>query len=177
LIHQNALNHGGNNDMSKTYFAPKEKSLVFGFKTGMKNSKTEISINYTRITAKGRYLMPREWGKDPFFTFIPRERNEGAGGVHALAAIASSLHSKSFRSSIALGYYSFPAVENFRLNKYGMPSYFHFNYELKYSLDKKLETALLFVYKGLAPGESLAEKYVFNKVNMALYHLAMNYNF
>jgi hypothetical protein len=27
--------------------------------------------------------MPREWGRDPFYTFMPRERNEGYGDVNA----------------------------------------------------------------------------------------------
>ena len=31
-------------------------------------------------------LLPREWGRDPFYTFLPRERNEGLGDVHALMA-------------------------------------------------------------------------------------------
>ena len=29
------------------------------------------------------FLMPREWGREPFYTFLPRERNEGLGGVNA----------------------------------------------------------------------------------------------
>ena len=51
---------------------------------GWKNNRWETTLNYNRITTHGRYLMPREWGRDPFFTFFPRERNEGLGDVHAI---------------------------------------------------------------------------------------------
>ena len=32
--------------------------------------------------------MPREWGKEPFYTFLPRERNEGLGNIHAFTVKA-----------------------------------------------------------------------------------------
>lgn len=49
---------------------PKGNNAVsFGARLGWKEKHQDISFNYTRITQLGRYLMPREWGRDPFFTF------------------------------------------------------------------------------------------------------------
>lgn len=40
--------------------------------------------NYTRIDGKGSFPSPGEWVRDPFFTFIPGERNEGYNQVDGL---------------------------------------------------------------------------------------------
>ncbi len=86
LFRQDAISDGGNADAKKTYITPGSKSMGASFRIAHEWLRTSFNINYTRITADGRFLMPREWGKEPFYTFIPRERNEGTGDVHALAA-------------------------------------------------------------------------------------------
>ena len=96
MIKQDAVNAGGNNDPAKAYFKKGTKSFSFGGRAGWKNNKWETSLNYTRITAKGKYLMPREWGRDPFFTFLPRERNEGFGDVDAIMAKINQKTDKRF---------------------------------------------------------------------------------
>jgi hypothetical protein len=45
-------------------------TLSFERKNSWQNKEVEITLN-NRITAKGRYLMPREWGRDPFYTLCP----------------------------------------------------------------------------------------------------------
>ena len=85
-IRQDALHNGGHEDPAKTYVRRGDKAFTFGAMAGWKNERWETSLNYNRITAMGRYLMPREWGRDPFYTFLPRERNEGLGDVHAVVA-------------------------------------------------------------------------------------------
>ena len=83
-------------------------------------------------------------------------------------------------SSIAMGYYHLPEVSNFRLNKYGLPSYHQLNIDTRYQfkgLLKGLETQILFVYKGKS-GETYGnDKYVINKVEMSLWNILFNYQF
>ena len=97
-------------------------------------------MNYTRITSDGRYSMPREWGHEFFYTFISRERNKGAGDVHAFVA-QTTISSKNTRlkHGFGYGYYEVPDVKNYRLNKYGMPSYHKCNLETSYKFDKLLK--------------------------------------
>ncbi|MFY8025645.1 MAG: OprD family outer membrane porin, partial [Sediminibacterium sp.] len=68
LIRQMVINNGGNEAINKTYFNPSQSSLVIGGKIGQQIKQWDHSLNYTRITKSGRYLMPREWGRDPFYT-------------------------------------------------------------------------------------------------------------
>jgi hypothetical protein len=181
IIKQHALNNGGNIDPAKTYFKKGGRSLSFGAKAGWKNNKLETSINYNRITGEGRYLMPREWGREPFFTFLPRERNEGLGDVHALMVkVNYNIPKAKIKTSLAAGYYDLPNVKNFRLNKYGLPSFTQLNGDIRYSFTGMLNglEAQLLVAGKINNGETYHNnKFVFNKVNMMLYNLVLNYHF
>jgi len=55
------------------------QSFSFGGKIGWQKNGSKCKLQSYHFN--GRYLMQREWGKDPFFTFMPRERNERFGNV------------------------------------------------------------------------------------------------
>lgn len=170
FIHQDALNNGGNYNAKKTYINKGAQSNVISFQIGIKNKKQNTSFNYTHITGDGRYLMPREWGKEPFYTFMPRERNEGFGNVHALTIKTSYLfYNDKLKTSLGYGYFSLPDVKNYRLNKYGLPSYHQINVDASYTFSKFLkgmELKTLIAYK-IKDGETYNNlKYIYNKVNM-----------
>lgn len=181
LIRQDAVRNGGNTDPAKTYFSKGAKAWTFGGRVGWKNPRWETSLNYNRITAHGRYLMPREWGRDPFFTFLPRERNEGLGDVHALVAkLNYKIPKARLQASLAAGTYRLPDVLDYALNKYGLPSYNQLNIDIRYrfaGLLKGLETQLLFVRKNKTGNSYNNDKYVINKVDMSLWNLVFNYAF
>ena len=174
-LHQDAVNNGGNVDQSKTYMNKGAQSNVISAQIGLKNKKINSSLNYTHITGDGRYLMPKEWGREVFYTFLPRERNEGFGNVHAfMTKTTFVMWNSKFKTSLGYGYYGLPDVKKYRLNKYGMPSYHQINYEASYTFDKflkGLELKFLVAYK-IKQGETYNNlKYVYNKVNM------VNFNF
>ncbi|MCX8020291.1 MAG: OprD family outer membrane porin [Chitinophagaceae bacterium] len=179
-IRQDAVKDGGNKDASKTYFEKNGKAFTFGFKTGLLQNKSEYSFSYNRITKAGRYLMPREWGRDPFFTFMPRERNEGLADVHAVVVAGKRKFLKSgFTASLAYGGFDLPQAADFRKNKYGMPSYHQLNIDLQHKFKgflKGLEAQFLYVYKRNTE-KNVAEKYLFNKADMSLWNVVFNYRF
>lgn len=177
-----ALADGGNEDPNKTYIQKGSKSMTFGFRSKLAFQKWNYSINYNRITSEGRYLFPREWGRDPFFTFMPRERNEGFGDVHAFVIKIENQEETSIfkKSGLSFGYFNLPDVKNYALNKYGMPSYFQINLDLRANLSKwmqGLEGQLLFVTKLEAGPTYHNPKFQFNKVNMLLTNIVLNYHF
>jgi len=180
-IRQDAINNGGNIDQSKAYVSKGNKAFTFGAKVGVEGQKTEMSINYNRITAHGRYLFPREWGRDPFFTFIPRERSEGFGDVHAIIGrIGYNFQKIRLKTNLAGGYVQLPDVRNTLLNKYGFPSYAQLNADIRYSLGGVLtgiDLQLLVVHKSRIGETYNNPRYIFNKVDMWLYNFILNYHF
>jgi hypothetical protein len=181
VIRQDALNDGGNTDQSLTYFPKGQKSFTFGAKVGWLKKNFDVSVNYNRITAEGRYLVPREWGREPFFTFMPRERNDGLGDVHAvMVKFGYTTNDKKLKPSFSAGYYDLPDVRNYKLNKYGLPSYIQLNADIRYQFTgflKCLETQMLIVGKLNAGNTYNNNRYVFNKVNMVSYNFVVNYYF
>lgn len=178
-LRQDAVNHGGNENQSKTYMNENAQSNVISAQLGIKTKKVNTSINYTHITGDGRYLMPKEWGREVFYTFLPRERNEGFGNLHAfMTKTTLTLFKTKFKTSLGYGYYNLPDVKNYRLNKYGIPSYHQINYDASYSFDKffkGLELKLLVACK-IRQGETYNNlKYVYNKVNMVNFNIILDF--
>ncbi|GAB4141896.1 MAG: hypothetical protein Fur0041_17070 [Bacteroidia bacterium] len=181
-IRQDAVNYGGNEDPSKAYMDKGAYSnSLSAFQALTFNKKIKILTAYTHITGDGRYLMPREWGRDPFYTFMPRERNEGMGNVHAAMLKAERFNkAEGWSFAATAGYYKLPDVKDYRLNKYGFPSYIMVNLEGKYRLKKQLdgmEILGLITWKGNAGETYNSLKYIYNKVDLMHYTLAVNYYF
>jgi hypothetical protein len=180
LFQQNRIGNGGNEEEAKRYMQDKS-SFVFSSKLGWSYKKWKASFNFTRITADGRYTMPREWGRDPFYTFMSRERNEGLANVHAyVVKITRNFPKQNASINLAIGHFSLPSVYDYEANKYGLPSYNQMNIDARYAFKgilKGLEAQLLYVYKGKSTNEVVDDKYIINKVNMGLWNLVLNYKF
>ncbi len=178
FIRQDAVRDGGNTDQTKTYIAKGTFTNTISTRLGLKTDKTQLTLNYTNISDDGRFLFPREWGRDPFYTFLPRERNEGFGGVDAIMLQASYSPAKNLSASIGYGHYYLPDAMNYELNKYGFPSYSQTNLEVRYQFGgnlKNVSTQLLVAYK-----KSIGETYdnprfVINKVDMMNFNFVVNY--
>lgn len=179
--HQRAVHHGGHIDADKTYFDPSQKVNLLSLRAGYFVHQSLLRLNYSRITKHGRFLFPREWGREPLFTFLPRERNEGLGDVHAFTFnLIHSFLNEKLTTDLSLGYYNVADVKNTRLNKYGLPSYYQIHLNGKYTFDgfmKGLTAELLYLYKK-RKGETYQDwKYTIHKVDMQQLNLIFNYTF
>ncbi|WP_127125145.1 OprD family outer membrane porin [Pseudoflavitalea rhizosphaerae] len=179
-IRQDIINEGGNPDPAKTYFSSNKVNIA-GVRTGWESKTVRLLLNYTRIGSGGRFAMPREWGTEPFFTFLNRERNEGAGDVQAVSATVKKEFPKQ-RITMELGYgrYFMPDVKQYALNKYGLSSYDHTKITIDYvcgGMLRNLKLSALYIYKGEKGNTYGNLKYVINKVNMSHFALIVNYPF
>ncbi len=181
LIHQNALANGGNELVSKTYFQKGGQSNVVGAQTGWQHGPWQALAAYTRVTADGRFLSPREWGREPFYTFLSRERVEGSGDSHSITGRLSWLSkNKKLRLESAYGHFYLPDVKQVALNKYAFPSFQQFNVDVRYAFGgmfEGLRAQLLYVWKGRLGEVYGNDKYVINRVNMSNFNLVLNYTY
>ncbi len=175
LIRQYSLK--SNNEF---YITQNNKANVFSTRVSRKIEKYNLDLNYTRIGKNGRYLMPREWGRDPFYTFLPRERNEGLGDVNAFSSNLTFTPKQNLSLKASAGRYYLPSTKNFTLNKYAMPSYAQYNLEIAHAFTgflKGLNIKALYVRKNALDRQIENPKLIFNKVNLNLYNLILNYSF
>lgn len=180
-IRQWAIGHGGNPNAQQTFMARGASAQTFGFRGGLEDKRWNLTLNYNRITDQGRYLMPREWGRDPFFTFLPRERSEGLANAD-IVALKGGLNFPKARTKFTAGYAiaNLPDVKDVARNKYGLPSYQQLNLDLRHNFSgafKGWEAQLLWLYKGSRGNTHGEGRYVINKVNMQLWNLVFNFHF
>ncbi|MCC5943652.1 MAG: OprD family outer membrane porin [Bernardetiaceae bacterium] len=179
--HQVKVGNGGHENQDFAYYGNQEQARTLSGRLGFANYKHRFTANYTRITSEGRFLLPREWGREPFYTFIPRERNEGFGDLNAYSVqYRTYLKEKKLMLGAAYGYYDAPDVKNFALNKYGLPSYHQFNLELRYKFENfldGLEMQFLVSHKQNAGETYDNPEFVFNRVNMTNFSFVTNYHF
>jgi hypothetical protein len=181
---QNAIQikagQGGNADPALAYNQNRKSVFIFGASIGWKNKKWDHSLNFNRISDGGKYLMPREWGRDFFYTFMPRERNEGFGDATAIVVKSLYKINKNVTVHGMLGKVYLPDVNNFYVNKYGFPSYTHLNVDIRYRFPgwfQGLEAQFLFVNKWKNGETYESPRFVINKVDMQLYNLILNFRF
>lgn len=178
-IRQDRVNNGGNAVDSLAYFQH-AASWTFSTRFRMVHGPFRWQANYTRITAEGRYLMPREWGRDPMYTFIPRERNEGLGDLHA-TSLNLILHTKNgWRVQGDAGFYWLPAPTDFRLNKYNFPAYQHYGLNAQYRFRgswQGLAVQVIYLVKLPLTDDPLTAQQTFNKVDMHHGNVIINYAF
>lgn len=180
LTGETAISDGGNSDPKKTYMEANSKAFSISSRIGYSAPGWRFLVNYTRITGDGRWLFPREWGRDVFFTFMLRERNEGAGNVNAMNCALQHEIFKGFTAELSYGHYYMPDVRDYRLNKYGMPSYNHCNIDIRYKFTgvlQGLDMQLLTTYKGLLGESNNQDKFIINRVRMANINVVTNFTF
>jgi hypothetical protein len=180
-VHQRTVGDGGNSDPALRYAEVGSTASIMSGRLGWNYKTLDLNINATYISDAGRYLMPREWGRDPFYTFLPRERNEGYGGVRATSLNASYRMGRSgWKASGGVGLYHLPDVKNVSLNKYAMPSYRQINLDLSHSFKGFLEGTqlqFLYVYKQGVGRDYENPRNIINKVNMSNFNFVLNYRF
>ncbi|WP_338875371.1 OprD family outer membrane porin [Spirosoma sp. SC4-14] len=178
LARQWSIGDGGNAEAAKAYDQPGNRSLIVSGRVGYQTTRWATYLNATRITAEGRYLMPREWGRDPFYTFLMREKNDGFGDVTAVSTNLFYTPGKRIKAEASFGYYQLPDVKNVVLNKYGMPSYTQANLALTYRLSNflnGLDVQVLWVLKTNAGNTYDNNRYVYNRVGMNQLNVILNY--
>ena len=146
-----------------------------------KSRTFRLQVAHTRIGASGQFIWPREWGRETFYTFMPRERNEGAADVRAYN-LRAHWTAPTGRLSVILGagHYRLPDPNDYARNKYGMPSYNHYFVGGRYAFGgvwQGLEAQWVLVYKQNQGNLFDNPAYRINKVDMGNYNLIFNYRF
>jgi hypothetical protein len=181
FVYQNSMGNGGNADISKTFYQPGSNTWIISSRLGYEIKKWKSNINFIHISHDGRFLMPREWGREPFYTFMPRERNEGLGGVNGFTLNNEfASNNKQWKINLGYGRYYLPSVAKYHLNKYGMTSYQQLNLQADYQFTgffKNLDLQMLLVWKGNIAKDHLSPSNIINKVNMLNSNLVLNYHF
>lgn len=180
-IFQNPVANGGNVIDSMRFHPLDQKTWIVGAQAGFEAKKWAFDINYNRIFGSGRFLSPREWGREPLYTFLPRERLEGAGNVHGFSAnLTYKIPKIGILVRAAYGHYLLPDVKEAVLNKYAMPSFGHAQLWLEqkfFNRAEGLSIKMLYLYKLAAAETYNNPNFIYNKVNLHHLDIILDYRF
>ena len=175
---QYTVGDGGNSDLNLAYKEPGDLNYALSGRIGWRNERWITHLNYTHIGGKGRWLSPREWGKDAWYTFIPRERNEGFESVDAMVGYVEYRFEKVPIQVYAHGgVHWLSEVTNAAANKYNFPSYRQMNIGLKLQPKrvKNLDFHLILVSKEPLSSEKLTPNQIYNKVELLHFNGILNW--
>lgn len=181
--HQDRINDGGNADVNLAYFQDKQSNL-YGGRLAMGKKGWTYGINVDHISAEGRFVFPREWGREFTYTFQKRERTEGSADVFNWVLDIEKKHKLKSGDAVSAkfggGVYNRPDPTDAAKNKYAMPSNTQFNLDVFYHFNNTFEGLSiegLVVYKGALDSNISNPNFILGKVDMTLYHLILNYRF
>lgn len=167
--YQSGMGEGGNEDPALRYKDPKDKNWLLSTRLGFESKRWKTHLNFTKTGGKGRWLNPREWGKDPWFTFIPRERNEGYENFESLVFyLAYDLPKSNLTFYGHAGINWLPDITDAAANKYAFPSYRQVNLGFRWQAKRweKLDFHLLVMNKEAINSLALTPAQQYNKVGM-----------
>lgn len=198
-IYQQQSGDGGNSEdniagasnalKAKSYMQEGEKSTTYGLKSSLKYQKSKFTLAYNQTTDKGRFLFPREWGKEPLYTFQKRERSDGSGNCHAwLATLEHDFAQQGFNGldmMVGYGEYVKNDPKTWMYNKYGLPSYAQWNIDIFYRFSSPLKglRAEYLMARKVARGEtyqvagSSEYNFIFRKNGLTQQNFILNYDF
>ncbi|HEX4888073.1 MAG TPA: OprD family outer membrane porin [Luteibaculaceae bacterium] len=179
-IRQDRIGNGGSDDPERRYVTSANSQIA-----AIRLEKTfrihRWQINAMTMGRDGQFIFPREWGREPFYTFIPRERTEGVAGSRAITVQWQIKNPKQtpFTFELLGGWVNNPMPTEFAKNKYGLGSYFQWNGLVKYQGRGKwsgVQITALTMAK-LNRSGSLAAKHIFNRMNLLHGELIVDYFF
>jgi hypothetical protein len=178
-LYQFRVGNGGNQEQLHAYF-PDQKQWLAGAMLAYEPSHWHLSVNYLHIGSEGRFLFPREWGREQFFATLPRGRMEGLGKTDLLAVKARKEWSKTLYAELAVSKAWIPDPTDFRYNKYGFDSYWGWvadlNYKPQHPAVKGLGFRLLYVGR-TSPNSTLALPAMFYNTNFHNFNFVTQFTF
>jgi len=178
---QTQIGEGGNPDPNKNYIHKGEQTFGVGNRLGFKYKSNKWSFNTMYIHDSGRFLFPREWGREQFWASLPRERFEGNGGLFSIAADwAIDMFEDRFRTYLGAGITNTTDPAIAKLNKNGMPDWYHLVGRATWDFHNQLRgmsLGTMLVYKGYLGETPLPRNLAINRVDMWHYNLIVDYKF
>jgi len=165
-------------DYKNRYIQPNENGQIASVKSTYNMKHGSFSLSYTHLFATGRFLFPKELGRDQINTSISRSRAEGLGNTNVLT-IDYQYHLNK-QTTIELE--GTTVLQNnpnsAEFNKYNVDNYYQLNTRLKHKMKdffEGLEFSALYVYK--ENYEQNQAELIFNRSNFHQINLIANYNF
>ncbi len=180
FVHQDPIRFQQRLGYDERYYQPGEHANVVNGVVGMHlASDWKISVSYLHGFDSGRFLFPRELGREGFYVGQARSWVDGFGAVNiADVRIEYSANKSGFHAELRA--LRVDAPEELAFNKYGVHSYYQSTSTLKYAFSNRLEgLEVMFLHVSRIPvdGEKFTPKEKFYRNQFQHLNLIVNLRF
>lgn len=175
-VHESPLRQQVKLDYENRFMQPGERANVMAFKAGYAPRKNiRLSANALHAFGTGRFLYPKELGRDHFFTSISRSRFNGLGNATVFTLTSEFAPQRKLKGAeleMAFTHLIGPGTKSAQFNKYTISDYNQLNVRMAYRFSghlQGLQTEILYVLNdasttGLDPDEAF-NKHDFHQIN------------
>lgn len=178
-VYQNPLSFSEDLVYVNRYVQPGENGQVLSSQLSWEKSGFNLALGYTHAFDTGRFLFPKELGRDRFFTSISRSRLEGLGNADVfILKAAYHVPKPDFYIGIEMQQLQGPETGKFEFNKYNVDESFQINSRLSYHAHGFLEGLnfdILWIYR--RNQNHTDAQSIFNKSNFNQLNFVTNFNF
>jgi hypothetical protein len=178
-VYQNPFSYSEDLAYINRYVQPGENGQVLSSQLGWEQAGLKLAFAYTHAFDSGRFLFPKELGRDRFFTSISRSRLEGMGNVDVFVFKTEyRLPGDDFNIGVEMQQVRGAKVGDFEFNKYNVDESFQVNSNLSYQARGFLEGLsfdILWVYR--KNQNQTDAKSIFNRSNYNQLNFVTNFSF
>lgn len=160
------------------YVQPSENGQVLSSQLGWQKDKLNFTFAYTHAFDSGRFLFPKELGRDHFFSSISRSRLEGLGNVDVFTLKGKYLPIRQIHLGVKLQQIKGADPNMLQFNKYSVDESFQVNSRIRYEAQGFFEGVsfdVLWVYReNLNHTEAQS---IFNRSNFNQLNFVTNFQF
>ena len=161
------------------FVQPEERGQVLSGQVQYLSDRWTLRAAFSQAFASGRFLFPRELGRDQFYTSISRSRMDGFGNTGVLTlggnhTFGVEHFSAGFDYTRTFG----PEVDAFEFNKYNLDAYQQINLSLNYEFKgffEGLHMVFLYVYRDNLNNSE--PEVIFNRGNLHQLNFITNFEF
>jgi hypothetical protein len=181
-VHQQAMNRQSSLQEEERYMQPDEQANVVSITLGNKAKRFDVSAAYLHAFNTGRFLFPRELGRENFYVSQQRSWIDGFGDldVYQLRAKFTPVFIHDTFFDMRMSYFDTPGADNIEFNKYGWEDF----YAVTFLIDHKfhgmfegLDLALIYVGRFAHPKDEIALAEKSYRYDMHHFNLIANINF
>ena len=178
-VYQNPFSYSEDLAYINRYVQPGENGQVLSSQLGWEQARLKLAFAYTHAFDSGRFLFPKELGRDRFFTSISRSRLEGMGNVDVFVFKTEYRFLRdNFNIGLEMQQVRGAKVGDFKFNKYNVDESFQVNSHLSYrarGFFEGLSFDILWVHRKNL-NHTNAES-IFNRSNYNQLNFVTNFNF
>lgn len=183
-VAQFALPHQATLDYAERYMQPDEEAHVLSGKAGMHFGTIDISANVLHAFGTGRFLFPKELGRENFFVSQSRSRIDGLGDSQVYMLRIKTNHkegwAKNILADVRLSYFDLPSRKEPRFNKYEYSSFYQGSLLFSYHFPKAfegMEFVFMYTTKEAVEGELLTHSESLHRSNFHHFNFVTNIHF